>query len=146
MPLYGTIAHANSDRFPALSEDDQISVLSAIGQLSCAGAKTLSGISDSGQLLNHACSVCDAKIGSTRPVSLSEDPGIDELFTAIENLFKLIQKPKWRGPRIAVMLALRRLLSHSTSFVQFDLSKSLLGQWCLQSMRSSLRDLRIAAG
>lgn len=138
----------NSDRFPALSEEDQFSVFFIIGQLSCASAQTLSysTISKSGQLLNHVCSVCDAKIGCTRLVNLSEDPGIDELFTAIENLFRLIQKPKWRSPRIAVMLALRRLLSHSTSYIHLDLSKSVLGQWCLQSMRSSLRDLRIAAG
>lgn len=140
----------NSDRFPGLSEDDQFSVFSIIGQLSCASAQTLScsAVSHNGQLSNHVCSICDAQIGCIRPVnsSLAGDPGIDELFTAIETLFRLIQKPKWRGPRIAVMLALRRLLSHSTSFVHLDLSKSVLGQWCLQSMRSSLRDLRIASG
>lgn len=138
----------NSDRFPALSEEDQFSVFSVIGQLSCASARTLSysAIFNNGELLNHVCSICDAKIGYARSVSLPDDPGIDELFTAIESLFKLIQKPKWRGPRIAVLLALRRLLSHSTSWTHLDLSKSVLGQWCLQSMHSSLRDLRIAAG
>ena len=140
----------NSDCFPALSEEDQFSVFFIIGQLSCASAQTLSksAISHNGQRLNHICSICDAKIGGTRPVSLSlpGNPGTDELYTAMEGLYRLIQKPKWRNPRIAVMLALRRLLSHSANSVHLDLSKSVLGQWCLQSMRSSLRDLRIAAG
>ena len=44
------------------------------------------------------------------------------------------------------MIALRRLIWHSDDPELWDLERSLLGQWCLQSLQSSLRELRIAAG
>ena len=78
---------------------------------------------------------------------LPGDPDPDKLFMTVEKLLELItQKVKLRRPRIAAMLAVRRLLCHSTGIDQLDLSRSVLGQWCLQSLRSSLRDLRVAAG
>ena len=68
------------------------------------------------------------------------------LVTTVENLIELTQKAKSRRSRIAALLATRRLLTHSANVDRLDLSKSGLGQWCLKYLRSSLRDLRIAAG
>lgn len=132
-----------------LSEGDQTLAFCIIGQLSCAIAQTLSYSvgSNTGQPLSLECSVCDAKIGHIKLGDLSEeDSDLVQLFLTVERLLKLIQKPKCDRPRIAAMVTLKRLLSHSTSLNQLNLSKSTLGQWCLQAMRSSLRDLRIAAG
>lgn len=44
------------------------------------------------------------------------------------------------------MIALRRVVLHSRDPKMLDLEKSILGQWCLQALQSSLRELRIAAG
>lgn len=44
------------------------------------------------------------------------------------------------------MIALRRIVLHSQNLEVLDLEKSVLGQWCLQALQSSLRELRIAAG
>lgn len=44
------------------------------------------------------------------------------------------------------MVALRRVISHSKDSKVLDLEKSILGQWCLQALQSSLRELRITAG
>lgn len=44
------------------------------------------------------------------------------------------------------MFALRRFTVHFDDPVFFDLEKSPLGQWCLQSLRSSIRELRVASG
>lgn len=44
------------------------------------------------------------------------------------------------------MIALRRLIQHCTDEGTLDLEQSALGQWCLQALQSSLRELRIAAG
>lgn len=44
------------------------------------------------------------------------------------------------------MLALKRLLSHTVVEEHLDMTTSTFGQWCLQALRSSIRDLRIAAG
>lgn len=44
------------------------------------------------------------------------------------------------------MFALRRFTVHFNDPEFFDLEKSPLGQWCLQSLRSSIRELRVASG
>lgn len=44
------------------------------------------------------------------------------------------------------MIALRRVARHSTDSEFWDLEKSGPGLWCLQSLSSSIRELRIAAG
>src|SRR5699024_2089042 len=49
-----------------------------------------------------------------------------------------------RAPRVAAMISLRRLLQHSNELL--DLEQSALGKWCLQSLNSSIRELRVAAG
>jgi serine/threonine-protein kinase ATR len=43
------------------------------------------------------------------------------------------------------MLALRRLLAHTSSQEHLHISHCTVGEWCLQSLRSSSRELRIAA-
>ncbi|KAL8735716.1 MAG: hypothetical protein Q9181_002719 [Wetmoreana brouardii] len=43
-------------------------------------------------------------------------------------------------------MALRRVLNHRNEKAHFDLTNSVVGQSCLQALRSSSRDLRIAAG
>ena len=53
---------------------------------------------------------------------------------------------KYRRPRVAAMLALKRLLSHTSNIDYLDLATSPFGQWCLQVLHSSVRELRVAAG
>jgi serine/threonine-protein kinase ATR len=47
--------------------------------------------------------------------------------------------------RLVAMLAVRRLLTHSSSIEHRDISSCAVGEWCLQSLRSSSRELRISA-
>lgn len=51
-----------------------------------------------------------------------------------------------RRPRVVAMIAMRRIIKHTDDPEVFDLETSALGQWCLQSLHSSIRELRIAAG
>lgn len=44
------------------------------------------------------------------------------------------------------MLGLRRVILHCEDPTYLNLETSTLGQWCLQSLNSSIRELRIAAG
>lgn len=146
--LFEIGAHVNRDRFPSLTEDDQAAAFSIMGRLSCAWANTLSGsmVQIREQVHKQQCSICDVKMGPRRTSNFAEHSDMDGLFTAIEKLIELTQKVKSRRPRIAALLATRRLLTHSASVDRLDLSKSGPGQWCLKYLRSSLRDLRIAAG
>lgn len=119
-----------------------------MGLLSCAWANTLSGsvVQTREHVHNQVCSICDITMGPRRTSSFAEHSDMDGLLTAIEKLVEITQKTKSRRPRIAALLATRRLLTHSASVDRLDLSQSGLGQWCLKYLRSSLRDLRIAAG
>jgi serine/threonine-protein kinase ATR len=51
-----------------------------------------------------------------------------------------------RKPRILAMMVVRKFALHFEGAQFMDLESSVLGQWCLTSLRSSVRELRIAAG
>ena len=134
--------------YPNLSENDQCSFYSMVGQLACHGARTLSSppsIFDK-QMARNKCSVCDtqAKPAVEKPQVEVTDP--EALLSVMANLLQLPQTQKRRRTRVAAMLALKRILSHCGNVDQLDLATSVFGQWCLQALRSSMRDLRIAAG
>ena len=71
---------------------------------------------------------------------------LEELLTTLSNLIRLPKIQKSRQPRIAAMMALGRMLSHTSDEQYLNLATSAFGQWCLQALQSSLRELRIAAG
>ena len=71
---------------------------------------------------------------------------MEQLFTLMESLLKLEHMQGAIKPRIAAMLTLKRLLSHTGNLQHLNLKNSQFAQWCMQALRSSLRDLRIAAG
>lgn len=75
-----------------------------------------------------------------------EGSGLEEVFSTLVSLIKLPKIQNFRRPRVAAMLALKRLLSHTTKEEHLDLKTSAFGQWCLQALHSSIRELRIAAG
>jgi serine/threonine-protein kinase ATR len=49
-------------------------------------------------------------------------------------------------PRVLGMLALKAFVMHFKDGEFLNLETSNLGQWCLSSLRSSIRELRVAAG
>ena len=68
---------------------------------------------------------------------------------ALKLFIEIIKFPAFLGsmrPRITAMIILRRMARHWRNAELLDLEKSEAGQWCLQSLRSSVRELRIAAG
>lgn len=68
---------------------------------------------------------------------------VEALFTKLIRLPSLAES---RRPRVAAMMALRRVILHCDDAELLNLETSGLGQWCLQSLNSSVRELRIAAG
>ena len=92
------------------------------------------------------CSVCDTTMVNNRLEHFGDDTNYNAVFTLLIDLLHLIPKEKSRRPRIAVMIAFRRLLLHSNDLDHLEIANSPLGLWCMQSLQSSTRDLRIAAG
>ena len=141
-------ADMNSDCFTRLSEEDQCSVYTAIGQLACASVQPLSEVSVGGRerLGLDKCHICDTDMKDTSVSAPWEGSGSAEAFSTIVSLIKLPKTHRLRRPRVAAMLALKRLLSHTSKQEYLDLKTSTFGQWCLQALHSSTRELRIAAG
>lgn len=92
------------------------------------------------------CDVCDRKDeGPKRPEAIDRETKREaqSIFT------KLINLPSFkdsRRPRVVAMIALRRIINHTDEAELFDLETSPLGQWCLQGLHSSIREIRIASG
>ncbi len=92
------------------------------------------------------CTLCDDDSRCRFAAVTSEDADTEEAICTIASLIKLPKTQKYRRPRVAAMLALKRLLSHTTNADHLDLATSPFGQWCLQALHSTIRELRIAAG
>lgn len=131
-----------------MTEEDQCSAFASIGLSACAGARTLSSPSStrSSSSRQPRCSVCDGIQQGKGVSSIWEGNRPEELFTFVSKLLKTSQLQRSIRPRIAAMAALRRLLFHTASISHLNLSKSTFGQWCMQALHSSIRDLRLAAG
>ena len=103
-------------------------------------------ISERGRPASNKCYICDTEMRDSSVSASWEGSGSDEAFLTIISLIKLRTTTKFRRPRVAAMLALKRLLSHTAKEEHLDLTTSAFSQWCLQALHSSIRELRIAAG
>lgn len=90
-------------------------------------------------LTQEPCSSCD---GETSRRGMP-DPAAEELLNTLVAIHPWIKR-NCRS-RVVAMTALRRILLHSDSLSALSLRSSPSGEWCLQSLRSSSRDLRLAA-
>lgn len=134
--------------FASMTEENQCSAFTSIGLLACAGARTLFSPSNSRSSSDRPprCSVCDSVQQCKGASAIWEGDEPEELFKFMSKLLKAPQLQRLIRPRVAAMAALRRLLFHTASIDHLNLSKSPFGQWCMQALHSSIRDLRFAAG
>lgn len=139
----------------ALSEDARCALLSekSLGRVACAGSQCLVGANGSYDELNDlSCKICD------HPLRIPDQHisaywnvnhhGEDwkEIIASLAALIETSEVLKSTKPRILITLAIRRIFNHISDAEYLDLANSSLGQWCLRSLSSSLRELRIAAG
>lgn len=69
-----------------------------------------------------------------------------EAYTAFARLIELPVFQQCRRPRVVAMMALRRFALHSIEPDFLNVQTSPLASWCVKSLKSSIRELRIAAG
>jgi serine/threonine-protein kinase ATR len=98
-----------------------------------------------GTISTAKCSLCDTSI--TRSPLEGYDEGVAR--EAIATFTTLITLPEFndsKRPRVLGMFALRSFARHYNDSSLMNIETSVLGHWCLTSLRSSMRELRIAAG
>lgn len=126
-----------------MNEDAQCYFVDLISRIPCATDETVTGKITAP--LGLQCSFCSDPKGAH--LSFCRHPSLKAL--GIRLFSKLLKFPSFlqlRRPRVSAMIGLRRMTRHSTASEFWDLEKSGPGQWCLQSLQSSIRELRIAAG
>ncbi|GAW27350.1 putative protein kinase rad3 [Rosellinia necatrix] len=140
---YSTVLQST---YPDLSDPDKVRVIHMIADVCCAADETLTMTSRSEGSFQFVCADCRASRNN-----LDAPPSIDvaakkhatDIFIS---LLQLATFPESRKPRIAAMVSLRRIAKHCHSSEFIDMEVSLPAQWCLKSLHSSQRELRIAAG
>lgn len=136
---------AQRQSFTGLSDDKKCELLSSVGRIPCAMAESLSSRSSAavskGVLV---CDVCDHEDYRADSGSRGRLNGLDSLWKAFSYMLpRLTRAP---SVRITAMAALRRILVHAPSPSQMQLASSDFGEFCLHSLRSSVRELRIVTG
>ncbi|KAJ5225141.1 hypothetical protein N7468_006366 [Penicillium chermesinum] len=131
--------------YETLSESQKSDVLEVIGKVPCAMAGML--VQKPSQVAGRKtlfCKECDFGQHANGEKSKSDIRAFEELWAIFDFILpKLTRTP---GPRIGAMITLRRILMHSPSVDQMHLSASTPGEFCLHSLRSSIRELRVATG
>ncbi|KAJ4298728.1 serine/threonine-protein kinase M1 [Collariella sp. IMI 366227] len=136
-------SRTKDEEFSEMNEDAQCYFVDLISRIPCATDETVTGKSTAP--LGLQCSLCSDPKGAH--LSFCRHPSLKAL--GIRLFSKLLKFPSFlqsRRPRVSAMIGLRRMTRHSTASEFWDLEKSGPGQWCLQSLQSSIRELRIAAG
>lgn len=92
------------------------------------------------------CVVCDRRPRGNKRRTVVTTQAKSDAQSIFTKLIHLDSFKESRRPRVVAMIAMRRIINHADITQLIDLETSALGQWCLQSLHSSVRELRIASG
>jgi len=131
-----------------LKEEHQCEAVELLGLVLCGTSGYLSATCTATGIKDPKCLLCE---GMPLPDTIEQDELRcreinNEAILTFGNLIKSPAFGSARRARVLAMYALRKFALHCDNPEFLDLEMSPLGQWCLGSLKSSLRELRIAAG
>ena len=121
--------------FPDLPQTKQCALLLMVGKSACFEERGPAPY----------CATCDSPSQAGLVPAQNGRSLAENLYNLMLELVRMSQEQKHPPPRVAAMVSLKRLLIHTPCSSHLELKSSSLGQWCLQSLRSSVRELRLAA-
>ncbi|KAI1496609.1 phosphatidyl inositol 3-kinase-like protein [Biscogniauxia marginata] len=134
-------------RFIQLAESEKCLVIQLLGHVGCSADDMLvmaSGGDDMFPTLDcPECRTVQGRVEASFCIDSAAKKSAMEIFTS------LLQFPDFtesRRSRVTAMVALRRIARHCDDCEFLDMEVSAAAQWCLKSLQSSVRELRIAAG
>ena len=142
------LSKAAPDLFADMNAEQQKDVIVTLKAIPCAGAQ----ITDCKQKMDFSISHCSSCSGSRRVSNGRERKSAwesDQQDGFIQVLSGLINTPSVQASRklkALSMAAAQRFAAHLDCPVLLNLQRSEIGKWCLQSLKSSCRGVRIAAG
>ncbi|KIX02531.1 uncharacterized protein Z518_08472 [Rhinocladiella mackenziei CBS 650.93] len=134
VPDLDGLSETASRNFRRLSEEKKCAALELLGLTACQIAS---------ESPESPCHICDEDGELTNNATIPEAASNEELLKTLLVLIQSISRQS--RARIAAMSALRRAIMHTNSTDYLKLNSTPAGDWCLQSLKSSSRDLRMAA-
>ncbi|KAL4976514.1 hypothetical protein BDW66DRAFT_166349 [Aspergillus desertorum] len=129
--------------FPAISEQDKSEFLDNLGRLPCAINGSLTTTVQGDPLRKQLCYLCDEE----RRDSDQSDVRTNENDALCRILAFIVPKTsRASNIRVITMATLKRTLMHTSSLTHLQLTNSVFGEFLLNSLRSSVRELRVVAG
>lgn len=122
------------------------SFIELLTRLPCASDDTLIFTKTANDKRVIQCLYCSRQDGKETRQACRDHFTQSFVSMVLTRLIALASFRESRRPRVIAMIALRRVILHSKDHELLDLEKSVLGQWCLQALQSSMRELRIVAG
>ncbi|OHE96626.1 phosphatidylinositol 3 [Colletotrichum orchidophilum] len=144
----GGLEHVLVHQYPELSEDDQCRAIDLVSRICCIVdmAATVDGDASISGTKSLRCVFCDQKSRGSQRLNVTTAEEKREAQSIFTKLIHIHCFKESRRPRIVAMISARRIINHADVTELIDLETSPLGQWCLQSLHSSIRELRIASG
>ncbi|KXH46337.1 phosphatidylinositol 3 [Colletotrichum simmondsii] len=144
----GGLEHNFLNKYNDLSENNQCRAIDLVARICCAVdlATVVDGGASIGNRNNMGCTFCDDKYRGSRSLDVTTATEKREAQSIFTKLIHLPNFKESKRPRIVAMISARRIINHADIAELIDLETSPLGQWCLQSLHSSIRELRIASG
>ncbi|KAJ0162818.1 Protein kinase rad3 [Colletotrichum tanaceti] len=148
IPENGTLEHAFLNHYSGLSDDDKCLAIDLIARISCAVdmAATKKSLNNLKKNKMPRCVICDRRPRGNKRRTVVTAQAKSDAQSIFTKLIHLDSFKESRRPRVVAMIAMRRIINHADITQLIDLETSAPGQWCLQSLHSSVRELRIASG
>ena len=134
--------------FENVDDNKKSQVLELLGRAPCAADGTLViDRTGPGEQPKMTCSFCSGpKRYGGLPPSDANAKAKEEAYAAFARLVGLPAFQESKRPRVVGMMALRSFALHSIEPEFLNVQTSPLASWCVKSLKSSVRELRIAAG
>ncbi|BCR99011.1 protein kinase MEC1 [Aspergillus luchuensis] len=140
----GDLSCAVLTSYIGLSEQDKLRFLRVLCNIPCALSGNLVDMLNVDTEDNFNCRICDSKCRDIEPESNSSILKSDELCQILNHIISNLSRTA--NLRIAATVALRRTLMHTSDPAHMQLASSAFGEFCLNSLRSSVRELRLTTG
>ncbi|KAI2888820.1 hypothetical protein CBS63078_10365 [Aspergillus niger] len=140
----GDLSCAVATSYIGLSEQDKLSLLCVLCTIPCALSGNLTDIKNVDSEDSFTCRICDPKCRDLKSESNSQTVKSDELCQILDHIISNLSRTA--NLRIAATVALRRTLMHTSESAHMQLTSSVFGEFCLNFLRSSVRELRLTTG
>ncbi|RKF63720.1 Protein kinase rad3 [Erysiphe neolycopersici] len=133
--------------FVALSAQDRYKAIEYLGHLPCGVFGYLTVTREQAKIKYLCCQFCEGKKFVLSSILNQQDYDniSNEIITIFTKFIKSTAFSESRRCRVLTMMAIRKVALHFDHPNFLDLEVSDLAQWCFQSLKSSIRELRVTA-